>query len=118
MKWYKTKFPGVRYREHPARKHGIHPDRYFMIRYKQKGVSKVEVLGWASEKWTAEKAAAELAALKKAYKTGSGEPTTLREKREAEEARRENERLDKIRQENENLTFGQFFTETYFPNSK
>jgi integrase len=115
MKWYKTKYPGVRYREHPTRKHGIHPDRYFMIRYKQNGISKVSVLGWASERWTAEKAAAELAALKKAYKTGSGEPTTLKEKREADELRREREYLEKAQQEKENLTFGQYFTLTYSP---
>jgi integrase len=118
MTWHKTKFPGVRYREHSTRKHGIHPDRYFVIRYKQKGISREEGLGWASEKWTAEKAAAELASLKKAYKTGSGKPSRLKEKREAEEARREQEAKDKAWQEKENLTFGQFFRETYFPISK
>jgi integrase len=118
MTWHKTKFPGVRYREHPTRKHGIHPDRYFVIRYKQKGVSREEGLGWASEKWTAEKAAAELASLKKAYKTGTGKPTRLIEKREAEEARREEETKVKAWQEKESLTFGQYFTKTYFPISK
>lgn len=118
MTWKPTKFRGVRYREHPERKHGIHPDRYFVIRYKQKGVSREEGIGWASEKWTAEKAAAELAALKKAYKTGTGKPTRLSEARQAEEARREKERLDKTRQEKENLTFGQYFNDTYFPIAK
>jgi len=118
MTWKPTKFRGVRYREHPTRKHGIHPDRYFVIRYKQKGVSREEGLGWASEKWTAEKAAAKLAELKKAYKTGAGGPTRLSEARQAEEERREREVLEKARQEKENLTFGQFFTETYFPIAK
>jgi len=118
MTWKPTKFRGVRYREHSTRKHGIHPDRYFVIRYKQKGVSREEGLGWASEKWTAEKAAAKLADLKKAYKTGTGEPTRLFEARQAEEARREKERLDKVRQEKENLTFGQYFTLSYFPIAK
>jgi integrase len=118
MTWKPTKFRGVRYREHPTRKHGIHPDRYFVIRYKQKGVSREEGVGWASEKWTAEKAAAKLADLKKAYKTGAGEPTRLSEARQAEKERRENERRAKIRQEKENLTFGQYFTLTYFPIAK
>jgi len=125
MTWHKTRFPGVRYREHPTRKYGIHPDRYFVIRYKQKGISKEEGLGWASEKgtdgkplWTAEKAAAELAALKKAYTTGTGEPTRLKEKREADEKRRERELLEKKRLERENLTFGQYFNGTYFPIAK
>jgi len=29
MAYIKSKFPGVRYREHPSRKHGVKPDRYF-----------------------------------------------------------------------------------------
>jgi hypothetical protein len=115
MTWKPTKFRGVRFREHPTRKYGIHPDRYFVIRYKQKGVSREEGLGWASEKWTAEKAAAKLAELKKAYKTGAGEPTRLIEERQAEKERREQEALEKTQQEKENITFGQFFIKTYCP---
>ncbi|MEW6187692.1 MAG: tyrosine-type recombinase/integrase [Thermodesulfobacteriota bacterium] len=115
MTWHKTKYPGVRYREHPTRKHGIHPDRYFVIRYKQKKESKEEGLGWASQKWTAEKAAAELAALKNAYKAGKGEPTRLVEKRQAEEERRKKEALEKAQQFKNALTFGEFFKRTYSP---
>ncbi|MBI5583494.1 MAG: site-specific integrase [Deltaproteobacteria bacterium] len=125
MTWHKTKYPGVRYREHATRKHGIHPDRYFVIRYKQKGVSKEEGLGWASEKgpdgkalWTAEIAAAKLAELKKAYKAGEGKPTRLSEARQVDQDRREREAAEKVRQEKENLTFGQFFHETYYPAAK
>ena len=33
----KTTFPGVRYREHKTRKHGIRADRYFFIRYRLEG---------------------------------------------------------------------------------
>ena len=118
MTWKSTKFRGVRYREHPTRKHGIHPDRYFTVRYKQRGISREEGLGWASERWTAEKAAAKLAELKRAYKTGTGEPTRLSEARQAERERREAEAFERARQEKEALTFGQFFRETYFPIAK
>ncbi|CAK8716854.1 hypothetical protein GKODMF_08460 [Candidatus Electrothrix gigas] len=71
-KYQSTKFPGVRTREHATRKHGIKPDRYFLIRYQANGKRKEEGLGWASEGWTAEKAALKLAELKKAAKTGKG----------------------------------------------
>ncbi len=32
-KWKKTNFRGVRYHEHPTRKHGVKMDQYFTIRY-------------------------------------------------------------------------------------
>ena len=35
--WIKTSYPGIRYREHPTRKHGVQKDRYFAIRYKLGG---------------------------------------------------------------------------------
>lgn len=55
-KWYQSKYKGVRYREHPTRKHGIVPDKYFTIRYKVNGKAYEEKLDWASEGITAEKA--------------------------------------------------------------
>lgn len=119
--WKRTPFKGVRYREHPTRKHGIMPDRYFVIRYQRDGNREEERLGWASDKegkWTAEKAAKVLAKLKDAYDQGKNEPTRLSEARQAEKERKEGEALEKARQENENLTFGQFFLDTYFPIAK
>ena len=35
LKWIKTKETGVRYREHPTRRHSGKPDRYFTIRLKE-----------------------------------------------------------------------------------
>jgi hypothetical protein len=40
---------GVRYRQHPTRKHGIRKDRYYTIRYKLEGRDREERLGWESE---------------------------------------------------------------------
>ena len=79
-KWHSTKYPGVRYREHPTRKHGVKKDRYFAIRHQVKGKRKEEGLGWSSEGWTVHKASITLAELKKGYVTGEG-PTRLSEKR-------------------------------------
>mgnify|MGYP000971734166 FL=1 len=79
--WIKTKSVGVRYRQHPTRKHGVNFDRYFTIRYKVNGLEKSEGLGWASEGWTEKKAAAILAELKANQTMGLG-PATLTEKRE------------------------------------
>lgn len=52
--------------EHPTRKHGIQKDKYFVIRYQHQGKRKEKGFGWASDNWTVEKAAFELALLKKA----------------------------------------------------
>jgi len=69
-KWTKTQYPGVRYREHSTRKHGIRPDKYFTIRFRVFGKQIEEGLGWTSEGWTAEKAAFKLGELKQAATFG------------------------------------------------
>jgi integrase len=117
VEWKKTKYQGVRYYEHKTRKHGANFDRYFTIRYKVKGIQREEGLGWASEKWTAERAALELAELKKAHTLGEG-PASLAEKRALDRERREKERQEKARLGKKGMTFGQFFTETYYPIQK
>mgnify|MGYP000870391002 FL=1 len=108
-KWIRTKHRGIRYREHPTRKHGIMPDRYYAIRFADKVAGKIreEAVGWASEGVTETAAFSYLKELKQAARTGEG-ATSLREKRTQERARRERE---EIRQ----LTFGKFFDETYKP---
>jgi integrase len=50
MAYKNTNYPGVRYREHSTRKHGLKPDRYFTIRYQRDGKRKEEGLGWASRR--------------------------------------------------------------------
>jgi integrase len=116
-KWIKTTFPGVRYREHPTRKHGVRRDQYFTIRYKLNGKDKEEGLGWASEDWTAAKAYDRLKELRENRKKGEG-PQTLAEKREIENERREHEKAKQEREEKEAITFDDFFTDTYLPQAK
>ncbi len=117
VKWISTKHPGVRYYEHPTRKHGVGRDRYFAIRYQRNGKRKEEGLGWASEKWNAEKAANELAELKKSFTLGTG-PVRLAEKREREKQRREKEKAEQARAERDSTTFKQYFEASYRPVSK
>lgn len=110
-RWHSTEFEGVRYRNHPTRKHGVVNDRYFSIRYRVDGKRIEEALGWASKGWTAKKAALELARLQEAQKKGTGEPVTLREKREIARAERE-------KRVKEGITFKQYFEDMFVPQAE
>jgi len=105
MVWVKSKFAGIRYRNHPTRKHGAIPDRYYTIFYKLDGKMIQEALGWASESWTETKAAAILADLKKNHSTGMG-PRTLKEKRAEQQA------AEAIRKA-EGITVSEFWEQDY-----
>jgi len=116
-KWIKTNFPGIRYREHPTRKNGVKRDQYFTIRYKLAGKDREEGLGWASENWTAAKAYDRLKELKENRKTGEG-PQTLAEKRKIEDKQKEADKQAQELAEKESVTFGDFMTKTYLPQSE
>jgi integrase len=110
--WIKTNFPGVRYYEHATRKHGIAKDRYFAIRYQAGGKRREEGVGWASQGWSAQKAAQTLADLKKAATTGEG-ACSLAEKREQAEACRRAEAEARDREARQGVTFDAFWHEDY-----
>lgn len=124
-KWIKTNFPGVRYRVHETRKHGVKRDQYFTIRYKIKvkedGRIKVkdreEGLGWASGGWSASKAYGCLKELRENKKSGQG-PQTLEEKRKLEADRKdaelEAEKLAQIK----GITLSEYFDNSYLPDQK
>jgi integrase len=96
-----TKTTGVRCKLHPTRRHGVHFDKYFSIRYRVDGKLREEGLGWSSEGWSEKKAAAVLAELKGNITTSTG-PRTLAEKRKIENDRRkEIERQERKTAENE-----------------
>lgn len=105
MKWHQTSNRGLRYREHARRRHGLHKDRYYQIRWQKDGKRYEESLGWESQGWTVDKAVKELQALRENAVKGEG-PLTLKEKRAIEQQRRERERVRKI-------TFGKFFEDVY-----
>ena len=106
-------YPGVRWREHPERKHGVNFDRYFVIRYKLDGKDRQESLGWASQGWTESKANARLAELKEAQRTGQG-AVTLAEKRQQAEAKRQAEAEARAIEKRDNITLAQVW-EKYLP---
>ncbi len=112
VKRFSTEYPGVRYRQHPTRKHGVRFDRYFSIYYRLGGKVIEEGMGWASAGWTAQKAAGELAKLKEAQRLGQ-EGQTLNEKREAEQGRRRQEQRRKEQEQKDAFTFCQVFDGAY-----
>ena len=110
----KTTFPGVRYREHKTRKHGIRADRYFFIRYRLEGKTKEEGAGWASEGMTASKAAELLSMLKSNIRSGL-RPQSLAEMRGmAEEARQAEEKAARLAAR-ASVTFAEFWEAEYLP---
>ncbi len=99
--WIKTKHQGVRFREHPIRKHGVRKDRYYSIRYKLNGKDREESLGWESQWPSKEKgrsleqeAVLRLSEILSNRRTGEGH-TSLKEKREQELAKKEQEAREK-----------------------
>ncbi|MDR1474939.1 MAG: hypothetical protein LBI30_00225 [Holosporales bacterium] len=108
MKWIKVR-PGIRYREHPTRKHGqLRKDRYYTIYYKLDGKFKVEIIGWESEGITEHKAVLALANLKEAQRTGVG-ARTLAEKRKLHKEEAEKEETVRLQQAREQIAFGSVF---------
>ncbi|GHT95243.1 integrase [Alphaproteobacteria bacterium] len=106
--WNKTNTMGVRYREHPTRKHGVRKDRYYTIRYKLDGKGKEEALGWESQGWTEKKAAARLSELRESHRTGVGEATLADKRKAAQEKAKRDEELNVLK-EKEQITFGVIF---------
>jgi integrase len=112
IKRYKTEYPGVRYKEHPTRKHGIRADRYFSVVYRLGSKVIEEGLGWGSEGMTAAKASLELGKLKEAKRLGVG-PQTLHEKRAINQQKREQKQREQEQEQKDALTFDQLFSKAY-----
>jgi integrase len=115
--WQSTSVNGIRFREHEERKHGVKKDRFYQLRYMHEGQRFEESLGWASQGWTLEKAMARLAEIKENIRLGQG-PQSLKAKRALAKAERQAEQAAQEQAKLEGLTFGQFFTETYFPQAE
>ncbi len=109
-----TNYPGVRYREHTTRKHGIKPDQYFFIRYQKDGKRKEEGVGWASEGWTPSKVALKLAELKAAATTGDGE-SRLSDVRAKVEAGKQEEQARQEQEAKDSRSLSTYFDEIYYP---
>lgn len=112
-KWVRVE-KGIRYREHPTRKHGVQADRYYVLRFTVDGKERQEPLGWRSEGWTLERVRVELAKLREAKRTGQGE-RTLAERRAKAEAERQEKEAARLEAERASMTLGQFWRERYWP---
>ncbi|XPV75966.1 MAG: tyrosine-type recombinase/integrase [Desulfovibrio sp.] len=116
-RWNKTKFPGVRYREHEIRRHGVQADKYFSITYKYEGKTKTEAIGWASNGIKAQDAANILSELK-VNQTQGKYPQTLKQKREMATAELKE---DEARQKAENakgISFDEIWKTVYKPQAE
>lgn len=111
-KWYQSKYKGVRYREHPTRKHGIVPDKYFTIRYKINGKSYEEKLGWASEGITAEKAFKIRCEIMEQHTLGK-ELETLKDKRKKADIELHKKQEEMAKKEKYNISFSKFYEDVY-----
>lgn len=126
--WYKTKYKGLRYREHSTRNSGFKDvrgrnikDRFYQYRVMVDGKTVQESLGWWS-KWVQANpesrrkrdfeihCAQVMERLKEARRTGKG-PTTLKEVRKQAEANRQ-------QKERRALTFNDVWEKHYLPQAK
>ena len=116
-KWHSTRYPGIRYREHLIRKHGVQRDKYFTIRYQIAGKRIEESLGWLTQGWTLQKANARLSEIKENQRTGRG-PQSLKEKRDLLKIKLKKEQAEQQRQDKENILFNTYFIDNYFPTAQ
>ncbi len=117
MKWENTGFPGVQSKAHETQKHGVKFDRYFRGRYQVGGKRVTIGFGWSSEGWTAKKVFEKVQEFRGNAKTGKG-PKNLKEERESEAQRKDKIKAEKDKEARFNISFGQFFEETYLPQAK
>lgn len=118
-KWIKSKYPGIRYREHKTRSHGVgnKPDRYYTIYYNLDGKTIEEAVGWASKGMTEKKASAILSELHENHRRASG-PRTLKEKRDLAATLRKKQAIQDQQDINEKLTFSTIFKSKYLPHTQ
>jgi integrase len=121
--WTKSKYPGIRFRESDTDFVGVgrskRPRRYYVMAYKHNGKTKSEGLGWEGdivlEKVLNENTAHDICRLLSSNRRDKTPPFTLAELREEneqafEEAEKQAE-VERLR----NITFGEIFTDKYFP---
>jgi len=102
--WSKTRFPGVRYWISDTRNYKGKSERCFVLRYKRHGRTITETVGWQNEGITPEYCAQLRGQITSNIKTGEGFQS-LKEKRELEETRRQNEAEEKAAIDKENTPF-------------
>ncbi|MDL2226347.1 site-specific integrase [Deltaproteobacteria bacterium OttesenSCG-928-M10] len=105
---------GIRYKEHPTRKHGKRPDRYWCLQYRLRGKTVNEAVGWWSDGVTQSQCEELMGALRVNQKSGQG-PQTLKEMREYNHERRLTEAAAKEASAHRNQTLLGFWESEYLP---
>ena len=116
-KWKKTQFTGIEFYQHETRRHGVKFDCYYRGRFTFRGRTYSSGFGWASEGWTPSKAFAKLQSYRHNAKTGRG-PTTLRDEQTLHEAEQAEAKRQADLKAKENVTFSEFFENTYISIAK
>ena len=108
---------GIRYQEHPTRKHGKKPDRYWCLQYRLRAKNINEAVGW----WSAGASQAQceelLLKLRENWRSGQG-PQTLREMRAFNRERREAELAAQKLAEEKSRTLGGYWEAEYLPRAR
>jgi integrase len=105
---------GIRFKEHATRKNGVGFDRYYAIYFRKDGKQIEQGLGWGSRGITLDYAKKTLNELRNNYISGTG-PATLKEKRQLKADAEAEESSQKAIAEIENITFKDFFQNSYLP---
>jgi integrase len=108
---------GIRYREHPIRKHGKKLDRYWCLQYKLQGKTINEAVGWWSAGASQGQCEELLTALRVNQKSGQG-PQTLNEMREFNQSKRAAETSAKEAALSQERTLGGFWELEYLPRAR
>jgi integrase len=129
IKWVKTAHRGLRYYEHPNRKHGKKRDRYYAIRFKVDGKEHSYGIGWLSDGVPNEIGKENhdigfeeyclmlLRQYKGNLKAGSG-PQSPKENRKIAKANLEQATAEREQLEKDAVTFDSFFTDNYLPQAE
>jgi len=97
----------LRYREHPTRKNGLRPDRFWALHYTFNYRGHTEGVGWWSQGVTQAYCRELLAEISRNQRLGVG-PQSLKELREAEKAQKAAENKPDVM--DEPLTLGRFWS--------
>ncbi len=117
--WTKSKYAGLRYREHATKTIGVgrskRPLRYYVMTFKWQGKTHSEALGWEGEYVRDEEAARKISQKLRDNRKDNTPPFTLAEYRNdnaaALEAKTQEEQIEALK----NITFGEIFAERYLP---
>jgi len=129
VKWVKTGHKGLRYYEHPTRKHGKRLDRYYSIRIKVSGKDYTYGVGWVSDGIPEEAGKnnphigfEDYCVLQRNFYLGNlkerSGAQSPKERRKLADERRLQEQEEVERKEKEAITLADYFDKKYIPDQE